>query len=94
MHGTTWRWQASHCQCSVWQAEPNPAAKQFYEEAAAAAAALGVCIDVYAASEEGMGLAFVEPLCSLTGGALLLYPSVDSAALPQVCTLQQRSLLQ
>ncbi|DBB07884.1 TPA: hypothetical protein ACH3X3_009279 [Trebouxia sp. C0006] len=65
------------------QAEPDPAAKQFYEEAASAAAALGVCIDVYAASEEGLGLAYLDPLPSITGGAVFLYPSLDEAALPQ-----------
>ncbi|KAL3139738.1 hypothetical protein ABBQ38_004043 [Trebouxia sp. C0009 RCD-2024] len=65
------------------QAEPNPAAKHFYEEAAAAAAALGVCVDVYAASEEGLGLAYIQPLSSVSGGAMLLYFSLTEAALPQ-----------
>lgn len=69
-----------------WQAEPNPAAKHFYEEAAAAAAALGVCVDVYAASEEGLGLAYIQPLSRVSGGVMLLYPSLADAALPQVCT--------
>ncbi|DBA67299.1 TPA: hypothetical protein ACH3X2_001602 [Trebouxia sp. C0005] len=65
------------------QAEPDPSARQFYEEAASAAAALGVCIDVYAASDEGLGLTFMQPLTSITGGAVFLYPSLDEAALPQ-----------
>jgi len=43
-----------------------------------------VCIDVYAASEEGLGLAYLDPLPSITGGAVFLYPSLDEAALPQV----------
>ena len=67
----------------VVQVEAEPAARAFYEEAAAAAAALGVCIDLYAASEEGMGLAFLEPLGSITGGATYLYPALDEATLPQ-----------
>lgn len=66
------------------QAEPNPAAQQFYEEAATAAAALGVCIDVFAASNDGVGLAYLEPLSSISGGAMFLYPSLEDAALPQV----------
>jgi len=43
-----------------------------------------VCIDVYAASEEGLGLAYMQPLTTITGGAVFLYPSLDEAALPQV----------
>ena len=43
-----------------------------------------MCIDLYAASEEGMGLAFLQPLCTTTGGSLCLYPSLEEAALPQV----------
>jgi len=43
-----------------------------------------VCIDVYAASEEGLGLAYMEPLSSATGGAVFLYIWLDQAALPQV----------
>jgi len=39
---------------------------------------------VYAASKEGMGLAYMQPLTSITGGAVFLYPSIDEAALPQV----------
>lgn len=43
-------------------------------------------MDVYAASEEGLGLAYIQPLSSVTGGVMLLYPSLADAALPQVCT--------
>lgn len=42
-------------------------------------------MDVYAASEEGLGLAYIQALTSVTGGAILLYPSLTDAALPQVC---------
>lgn len=69
---------------AVNQVEADPAALHFYEEAAAAAADLGVSIDVFAASEEGMGLTFLEPLNSITGGATYLYHVLDEANLPQV----------
>ena len=59
-------------------------ARDFYEEAAAAAASLAVCIDVFAVSAEGCGLAAIEPLAAATGGAMFLYPCVEDAALPQV----------
>ena len=42
-------------------------------------------MDVYAASEEGLGLAYIQPLSSVSGGSMLLYPSLADAALPQVC---------
>lgn len=42
-------------------------------------------MDVYAASEEGLGLAYIQPLSSVSGGVMLLYPSLADAALPQVC---------
>lgn len=45
-----------------------------------------MCVDVYAASEEGLGLAYIQPLSSVSGGVMLLYPSLADAALPQVCT--------
>ena len=65
------------------QWEPDEAAGAFYEEAAAGAAALGVCVDVYAASEGGCGLAQLHALATRSGGALYLYPRIDAAALPQ-----------
>ena len=65
------------------QVEADPAALHFYEEAAAAAADLGVSVDIFAASEEGMGLTFLEPLNSITGGATYLYHALDEANLPQ-----------
>lgn len=61
----------------------DPEAREFYEEAAAAAASLAVCIDVFAVAEEGCGLAAIEPLAAATGGGMFLYPSPEDAALPQ-----------
>lgn len=65
------------------QVEADPAARHFYEGAATAAAALGVSIDLYAASEEGVGLTYLEPLSSTTGGVTYLYPALAEANLPQ-----------
>ncbi len=62
----------------------DPEAREFYEEAAAAAAALAVCIDVFVVSAVGCGLSAIEPLAAATGGAMFLYPNLEQAALPQV----------
>lgn len=62
----------------------DPEAREFYEEAAAAAAAMAVCIDLYVVSEAGCGLSAIEPLTVSTGGLLFLYPTPQQAALPQV----------
>ena len=62
----------------------DPEAREFYEEAAAAAAALAVCIDVFVVSAVGCGLSAIEPLAAATGGAMFLYPTLEQAALPQV----------
>ena len=40
-------------------------------------------VDVFAACAGLCGLEAVEPLASGSGGALLLYPHLDQAALPQ-----------
>lgn len=66
------------------QQELLKAAKAFYEEAAIAASALGVSIDLYAVSPLHCGLDALEPLAGSTGGSLHLYASIDRAALPQV----------
>ena len=66
------------------QLVPDEGARRFYDEAAAGAAALGVCTDVYIVSPEGCGLHLLEPLTAATGGAVYLYPSLEKAALPQV----------
>ncbi len=63
-------------------------ARAFYEEAATAAAALGVSVDVYAVSAGGCGLDALEPLASRSGGVMYLYPHVGAAALPQVQHIQ------
>ena len=58
--------------------------REFYEEAAAAAASLAICIDLYIVSPAAVGLRCLEPLAISSGGAVYLYPSLDEAALPQV----------
>ena len=68
--------------------EADPGARAFYEGAAAAAAALGVRVDVFAACAGPCGLDAVEPLAAGSGGALLHYPHLEQAALPQVPPMQ------
>ena len=58
--------------------------REFYEEAAAAAASLAVCIDLYVASPAAAGLRCLEPLAVSSGGVAYLYPSLVESALPQV----------
>ena len=58
--------------------------REFYEEAAAAAASLAVCIDLYVASPAAVGLRCLEPLAVSSGGVVYLYPSLEESALPQV----------
>ncbi len=72
---------ASPCAAAQWEADPG--ARAFYETAATAAAALGVRVDVFAACGGPCGLDALEPLAAGSGGALLLYPHVEQAALPQ-----------
>lgn len=62
----------------------DPGVKSFYEEAATAAAALGVCVDVYAVAPGPVGLFCIEALATGSGGATYLYNSYEEAALPQV----------
>eukprot|EP00879_Flechtneria_rotunda_P001812 GHRR01001976.1.p1 GENE.GHRR01001976.1~~GHRR01001976.1.p1 ORF type:complete len:996 (+),score=422.55 GHRR01001976.1:2722-5709(+) len=61
----------------------DPKSKSFYEQAALAAASMGVVVDVYAAARGYVGLQTLEPLVNSTGGALYLYPSMVEATLPQ-----------
>jgi hypothetical protein len=61
----------------------DPQAKAFYEQAAVAAASMGVVVDVFAAARGYVGLQTLEPLVINTGGALHLYPSAEEATLPQ-----------
>ena len=58
--------------------------REFYEEAAAAAASLAVCIDLYVASPAAVGLRCLQPLAVSSGGVAYLYPSLEESALPQV----------
>mmetsp|Transcript_35145 Transcript_35145/g.91272 ORF Transcript_35145/g.91272 Transcript_35145/m.91272 type:complete len:638 (-) Transcript_35145:739-2652(-) len=61
----------------------DPRGGAFYEEAASAAAALGVAVDLYIVATEVVGLDCLEPLASSSGGHVCWYLSVDDAALPQ-----------
>lgn len=65
----------------------DPKARAFYEQAAVAAASLGVTIDLYATAGSGgngyLGLNVMEPLCNSSGGSMYLYPSVEESTLPQ-----------
>ncbi|WIA11779.1 hypothetical protein OEZ85_011873 [Tetradesmus obliquus] len=61
----------------------DPKSRSFYEQAAVAAASMGVVVDVFAAARGYIGLQTLEPLVNSTGGALYLYPSAEEATLPQ-----------
>ncbi|KAI3432284.1 hypothetical protein D9Q98_003844 [Chlorella vulgaris] len=72
----------------------NPAAREFYAEAGAAAAALGIIVDVFAACPRWIGLDLLAPLATASGGGVLLYSSLDTAPLPQdvyKCVTQPRA---
>ncbi len=79
--GCAWCTSTSPGAPAQWEADPG--ARAFYEAAATAAAALGVRVDVYAACGGPCGLDALELLAAGSGGALLLYPHVEQAALPQ-----------
>lgn len=66
------------------QTEVNARSHAFYEDAAAAAGALNISIDIWAAAEEYCGLACMQALCHGSGGSLFLYPCSENAAMPQV----------
>lgn len=55
----------------------NRRAALFYKEAAAAAATLGVCVDVYAVSPFYVGFDVLRPISIRSGGGLVLYPSME-----------------
>lgn len=67
-----------------WRVVVDDAAVKMYGQLAAAAAALGVCVDVYGVGQGLMALEYLRPLASRTGGVLSLYPATEDAALPQV----------
>ncbi|CAG9461729.1 unnamed protein product [Pedinophyceae sp. YPF-701] len=59
--------------------------RAFYQDAAIAAAALGVCVDLFVTppTQADLGLEALEPLTSNSGGCLLLYPPpIEVATLP------------
>lgn len=70
--------------CTLWQLVVNTEASGFFEEAGVAAAALGVCCDVYALCPHFVGLELVQPLAGRSGGVVRLYHTLDDAPLPQV----------
>lgn len=67
-----------------WRVVVDDKAVKLYGQLAAAAAALGVCVDVYGVGPALMALEYLRPLASRTGGVLSLYPATEDAALPQV----------
>jgi hypothetical protein len=71
----------------------DPQSKAFYEQAAVAAASMGIVVDVYAAARGFVGLQTLEPLINSTGGALHLYPSAEEATLPQDLYRYNNSIL-
>eukprot|EP00193_Tetraselmis_chui_P003922 CAMPEP_0177762252 /NCGR_PEP_ID=MMETSP0491_2-20121128/6244_1 /TAXON_ID=63592 /ORGANISM="Tetraselmis chuii, Strain PLY429" /LENGTH=846 /DNA_ID=CAMNT_0019278291 /DNA_START=238 /DNA_END=2778 /DNA_ORIENTATION=+ len=71
------------CEAKGFQEVVDPRGSIFYEEAAAAAAALGISIDLYVISSEVVGLECLSPLASSSGGHLCWYPGIEDAALPQ-----------
>lgn len=58
-------------------------ARDFWVEVGAAAAALGISVDIFAACAGWIGLKLLEPLATKSGGSLLLYSSLEAAPLPQ-----------
>jgi hypothetical protein len=66
------------------QSQPDESAVAFYEEAAVAATAVGVAVDIYAVSPLACGLDMLGCLAGSSGGSMYLYPSLEQAALPQV----------
>ncbi|GIL48469.1 hypothetical protein Vafri_4983 [Volvox africanus] len=66
-----------------WLDDVPASSVEFYEQVAAACASLGVCVDLFSVSSGALGLRYLAPLCSSTGGGIYLYPSVDESAMPQ-----------
>ena len=70
--------------CDALQDERDPSATKFYEQAAAAAASLGVCMDIFAACPHSLDLQQLAPVATNSGGSIYLYPVLEDAAMPQV----------
>ena len=70
--------------CAALQDERDPGATKFYEQAAAAAASLGVCMDIFAACPHRLDLQQLAPVATNSGGSIYLYPVLEDAAMPQV----------
>eukprot|EP00249_Psilotum_nudum_P022659 c28602_g1_i1 orf=222-2453(+) len=60
-----------------------PEQTSFYKDLAAMAVQAGVCVDIFAISNEYTDLASLKFLCIESGGSLFLYSNMDDATLPQ-----------
>jgi len=64
----------------------DPASAPFTEQAAVAAASMGVVVDVFAAARGFVGLQTLEPLVNSTGGALSCTPLLRRPPCLRTCT--------
>ncbi|GMH12173.1 hypothetical protein Nepgr_014014 [Nepenthes gracilis] len=60
-----------------------PEQTPFYKELAAVAVQAGVCVDIFAVTNEYTDLASLKFLSIESGGSLFLYPNTDDSTLPQ-----------
>ncbi|GAB2285548.1 Protein transport protein S23 D [Dionaea muscipula] len=60
-----------------------PEQTPFYKELAAVAVQAGVCVDIFAVTNEYTDLASLKFLSIESGGSLFLYPSTEDSTLPQ-----------
>ncbi|XP_057534078.1 protein transport protein SEC23 D [Amaranthus tricolor] len=60
-----------------------PEQTSFYKELAAVAVQAGVCVDIFAVTNEYTDLASLKFLSIESGGSLFLYPNTDDSTLPQ-----------
>lgn len=60
-----------------------PEQTPFYKDLAAVAAQAGVCVDIFAVTNEYTDLASLKFLCIDSGGSLFLYSNADDSTLPQ-----------
>ncbi|GFR45227.1 hypothetical protein Agub_g6624 [Astrephomene gubernaculifera] len=67
----------------AWIHDVPSSSVEFYQQAAAACASLGISVDLFAVCGGALGLRHLEPLAGSTGGAMYLYPAVEDSAMPQ-----------
>lgn len=60
-----------------------PEQTPFYKDLAAVAVQAGVCVDIFAVTNEYTDLASLKFLSTESGGSLFLYPNTDDSTLPQ-----------